>query len=307
MKKIIGILLILFSFTSCNRVNPTLEKAVKEKICQGLYERTGHKFWFIYGFDYDGSLGTNIKYKAFLYSDYLESLNYPGGVQVNLTRLEVDDYTIYQLSEQYEGIIGQVEVDALGLEKAKELFGERVNILNEGGLSEHMYQTIVVKKGQHLEYEEKVGFYLSHINVFVEDLEKIDHEKFKKKTFELGKYIFEELNYRTSLAVYVRDNSYFEDFNLVYNSIYRPFLGKEEVKIILEKLKKKEKITEKERDILIKNFYTDLDYEVCHLKVFFIDFAYDTGKKTLTLKDAIYKSEKKNGEYIYDRFIREVE
>ena len=91
-----------------------------------------------------------------------------------------------------------------------------------------------------MNYGKKVDFLLSHINVFVEDLEKIDHQEFKKKTFELGKYMFEELNYRTALAVYVRDNSYFEDYNLVYDSIYEPFLQKEEVKTVLQKIKNKD-------------------------------------------------------------------
>ncbi len=300
-------MLIILNFMGCNAQDSSHEAEIKEKIYQGLYEATGHKFKFIYGFDYDGSMGTNIKYKGFLYSDYLENLNYPGGVQANLEKLEVDDELIYQLAEEYKGVLGQVEVDALGLEKAKELFGERVNILNMGGLSEYMYKTIVEKKGQHLSYEEKVGFQLSHINVFVEDLGKIDHQEFKKKTFELGKYIFEELNYRTALSVYVRDNSYFEDYNLVYNSIYEPFLQKEEVKTALQKIKNKEKISEAERDILIKNFYTNLDYEVCHYKSFFISFSDRPENFPMKLKNAKYDKESVNGKWVYDNTLGDEE
>ena len=147
MKKIIWFLLLIFNFMGCNAQTSSQGAEIKERICQELYEATGHKFKFIYGFDYDGSMGTNIKYKGFLYSDYLESLNYPGGIQVNLESLEIDSGLIYQLTEDYKGVLGQVEVDALGLEKAKELFGERVNILNMGGLTEYMYETIIEKKG----------------------------------------------------------------------------------------------------------------------------------------------------------------
>lgn len=307
MKKTIWFLLIILNFMGCNAQDSSHEAEIKEKICQGLYEATGHKFKFIYGFDYDGSMGTNIKYKGFLYSDYLENLNYPGGVQANLEKLEVDDELIYQLAEEYKGTLMQVEIDALGLEKAKELFGEKVNILNQGSTTAHMYENIVVKKSQKIDFKDKSAYLLSHINVFVEDLGKIDHQEFKKNTFELGKYIFEELNYHTALAVYVRDNSYFEDYNLVYNSIYGPFLQKEEVKIVLQKIKNKEKISESERDILIKNFYTNLDYEVCHYKKFKISFSDKPENFPMKLENARYDKESINGKWVYDNTLGDEE
>ncbi len=62
------------------------------------------------------------------------------------------------------------------------------------------------------------------------------------------------MNYRTALQIYVRDNSYFKNYNLVYYSVYKPFRTREDIKTILEKVKKKEELSEEEKVKLVKVF-----------------------------------------------------
>jgi hypothetical protein len=71
------------------------------------------------------------------------------------------------------------------------------------------------------------------------------------------------MNYVTSLQIYVRDNSYFDNYDLVKYSIYRPFRDREDIKKILEKIEKGDGISEDEKEILVRSFRKGgLDYDM---------------------------------------------
>ena len=82
-------------------------------------------------------------------------------------------------------------------------------------------------------------------------------------TYKLAKYIDEYMNYGTSLQIYVRDNSFFKNYELVYYSVYKPFREREDIKKILEKVKKQEELSEEEKVKLVRVFRKgDLDYRI---------------------------------------------
>lgn len=70
--------------------------------------------------------------------------------------------------------------------------------------------------------------------------------------------MYKEMNIKTSLQVYFRDKSFFKNYEIVNNCVFKPFRNKTEVKNVLEKIKNNEDITEKEEIILINNFYRSL-------------------------------------------------
>ena len=310
MKKILTLFFIICMFTSCNTQSKKIEKT-KEDIISVLplyiaqiqedypikYE--GDKFYFIYGLDYDKNNATDVAYRGIIYSDKLKEYGYTSGVEIGLSSLDVDGVDLSLIAQKYLGLMMQVEIDGTVEKKAKEIFGKKTNLYNDGSTTKHMYQNIMGNKFKSLSFEEKSGYYSTVVNYFVDDLDKIDNEDTRKKTFELAKFIYDDMNYRTALQIYVRDNKFFEDYNLVRESISPPFVEMEDIKKIMEKIKNKEKINEEEKIKLCEVFYKGgLDFEKCHYKKYGVMFDRNF-EFPITLEKIHYESEIKNNNAIY--------
>ena len=310
------ILFLLINTVGCGAgINQEKKKEVENYIISNLpsevkdifeYDEaeTGMKykddeFYFIYGLDYDGNPATNIRYRGILYSKRLKEYKYPEGLEIGLRNLSATPAELYNIAGNYEGLMMQIEIDSMAENKAKELFGAKCNLMNDGMTTNHMYNTIIKKTGQNISFDKKSGYYKTVVNVFCDDLEKIDESEYKDKTYKLAKYIYENMNYVTSLQIYVRDNKYFENYDLVYRSIYPPFREREDIVGILKKIKHKEKINEEEKVKLVEVFGKGmLDEEIENFIMFNIDF----GEKKdipIKLKQVKRYMELKNGNMIY--------
>ena len=199
----------------------------------------------------------------------MKEYGYPEGLEVGLSKLSSDEAVIYNIAGNYLGLLMQIEIDSIAEKKAIELFGVKTNLYNDGMTTEYMYNIIVNSKGKEVSWEKKAGYFATVVNVFCDDLEKIDEELYRENTYELAKYIYEQMNYVTALQIFVRDNSYFKNYDLVYSNIYKPFRDREDIKDILEKVKKQEEISEEEKAKLVKVFRKgDLDYRIENYKKF---------------------------------------
>ncbi len=273
-------LLLLLSATGCmgkagREENANREK-VKQEIINGLPEQIKYilsfdeipykedKFYFIYGLDYEKDPATNIRYRGVIYSDRLKEYGYPEGLEVGLSKLEADRAVIYNIAGNYLGLLMQIEIDSMAEKKAIALFGAKTNLYNDWSMNLDKYNYIKERLGkENLSYEEKNGAYSTVVNVFCDDLGKIDEEEYRENTYKLAKYIDEYMNYGTSLQIYVRDNSFFKNYELVYYSVYKPFREREDIKKILEKVKKQEELSEEEKVKLVRVFRKgDLDYRI---------------------------------------------
>ena len=310
MKKILTLFFIICMFTSCNTQSKKIEKT-KEDIISVLplyiaqiqedypIKFEGDNFYFIYGLDFDKNNATDVAYRGILYSDKLKESGYTSGVEIGLTSLDINDGDLTIIAQKYLRLMMQVEIDGAVEKKAKEIFGKKTNLYNDGSTTKHMYQNIMGNKFKSLSFEEKSGYYSTVVNYFVDDLDKIDNEDTRKKTFELAKFIYDDMNYLTALQIYVRDNKFFEDYNLIYESISPPFVEMEDIKKILEKIKNKEKINESEKVKLCEVFYKgSLDYEKCHLKFFKIPF-YENEHIPFKVDNVTYEMEIKNNQEVY--------
>ncbi len=252
--------------------NANREK-VKQEIINGLPEQIKYilsfdeipykedKFYFIYGLDYEKDPATNIRYRGVIYSDRLKEYGYPEGLEVGLSKLEADRAVIYNIAGNYLGLLMQIEIDSMAEKKAIELFGAKTNLYNDGMTTDYMYNVIVNSAGKEVSWEKKAGYYSTVVNVFCDDLGKIDEEEYRENTYKLAKYIYEQMNYVTALQIYVRDNSFFKNYELVYYSVYKPFREREDIKKILEKVKKQEELSEEEKVKLVRVFRKgSLDY-----------------------------------------------
>ena len=255
----IGILLFIMG---CKTIEVKHEPTPLEKnICEELGYYTKDKFRFIYGLDEDRDRSTNIRYRGIVYSDYLERIEWPEGVEIALESYDISESNLDNIVNKYKGLLMQIDIDGTGENKARELFGAKTNLYNDGMTTEYMYDVIVRKAGKEVSWEKKVGYYYTVVNVFCDDLDKIDEEEYREKTYKLAKYIYEQMNYVTALQIFVRDNSYFKNYDLVYSNIYKPFRDREDIKKILEKVKKQEEISEEEKAKLVRVFRKgSLDY-----------------------------------------------
>ena len=200
-------------------------------------------------------------------------------------------------------LLNSSPITTLAQNKAKELFGKKTTLENDGGATEYMYKNIMGNLGKNLPFDDKSYFNATIVNVFVDDLDKLDITDFRKKTFELGKFLNEHMNICTYLQVYVRDSKYLNDYKLVNYSIYEPFRQRKDIQDILKKLKKKEKISSKEEKTLVYSFRkTKLDYRHSHFKAFKF-FLWDKKNFPLKLENSFYARETLNDEYKYNRIL----
>jgi len=271
MKKIIKILVILLItigfIYNCTSLR-TITGSQNRKVLKAFKEAyPDENFYFIYGLDYKIDLSTSIRYRGIIYSDRLAAINYPGGLEVAFS----DNINVYGEIYSYEKIFKRLEMNEPIKEKIKELFGEKTTFQNNISFSDRGFESWKKYKGENLEDEEKFEAWNTLVNVFVDDVDKIDDEEYKRKVYELAEFMYKELNIKTALFVYMRNDSFFNNYKFVEESIFKPFKNKEEIKAILMKIKVNQKITEEEKIVLINNFYSEIPYKekIKTIKIYF--------------------------------------
>lgn len=250
-KRLLVIITMLFlSLSLFANKNSTVIKTFENKFPQD-------KFYFIQGLDYKFDLNTSIRYRGILYSDRLEKMGYPFGLELALEG--GSDGSEYL--ENYESLFLKIKVDKPIEKRMKEIFGEKSVLNNNQPLRIGGYRWILEHKGKKVEFAEKSDAYSTIVNVFVDRLEDIDKEEYFKKTYEFGRFLYDEMNILTYLQVYIRDNTFFENYDLVVYQVYPPFRERENIKKILEKIKNGEKITEQEKIALTNVFYKSISFK----------------------------------------------
>lgn len=285
-KRLLVIITMLFlSLSLFANKNSTVIKTFENKFPQD-------KFYFIQGLDYKFDLSTSIRYKGILYSDRLEKMGYPFGLELALEG--GSDGSEYL--ENYESLFLKIEVDKPIEKGMKEIFGEKSVLNNNFWVSSEGYKISLSKRGKKLSFEEKSGAYSTIVNIFVDRLEDIDKEEMKQKTYKFAKFLYDEINLKTYLQVYIRDNTFFENYNLVAYQVYPPFREREDIKKILEKIKNGKKITETEKIALTNVFYKNFTFNMRNTDIN-ISFKREPLKK--------YKDQKIKGRLLWEDYIDE--
>ena len=285
-RKLFVILTMLFlSMTLFAGKNSTVIRTFEKKFPQD-------KFYFIQGLDYKFDLNTSIRYRGILYSDRLEKMGYPFGLELALEG--GSDGSEYL--ENYESLFLKIEVDKPIEKKMKEIFGEKSVLNNNQPLRIGGYRWILEHKGKKVEFAEKSDAYSTIVNVFVDRLEDIDKEEMKQKTYKFARYLYDEMNILTYLQVYIRDNTFFENYNLVAYQVYPPFREREDIKKILEKIKSGKKITENEKIALTNVFYKNFTYNMRNTSLY-TNFSREKLKQ--------YSEQEFDGELLWEDYIDE--
>ena len=274
MKKIIKILIILLItigfIYNCTSLR-TITGSQNRKVLKAFKEAyPDENFYFIYGLDYKIDLSTSIRYRGIIYSDRLAAINYPRGLEVAFS----DNINVYGEIYGYEKIFKKLEMDEPIKEKIREIFGKKITFMNNVSSASHDYEYWKKYKGKNLEDEKKLIAWNTLINIFVDDIDKIDEEEYRKKIYEIAEFMYREMNIKTTLYIYVRNDSSFNNYEFVLESLFKPFRNKKEVKDILMKIKDNQKITEEEKIILTNNFYSEIPYKG-NMKEININFDYN--------------------------------
>ena len=286
MKKILtAFMLLFFSIITFASKNSTVIKTFENKFPQD-------KFYFIQGLDYKFNLNTSIRYRGILYSDRLEKMGYPFGLELALEG--GSDGSEYL--ENYESLFLKIQVDKPIEDKMKEIFGPKSVLENNFYPYIDGYREMLEIKGKKVPFEEKGRADYTVVNLFVDKLEDINKEEMKRKAYQFARFLQDDINLRTYLQIYIRDNSFFENYNLVAYQVYPPFRNREDIKIILNKIKNKGKISEKEKITLVNVFYKHIGFNMRYTDI-------DISFKRETLKD--YKNQKIKGQLFWEKYIDE--
>ena len=285
LKFLTAFMLLFFSIITFADKNSTVIKTFENKFPQD-------KFYFIQGLDYKFDLNTSIRYRGILYSDRLEKLNYPFGLELALEG--GSDGSEYL--ENYESLFLKIQVDKPIEDKMKEIFGPKSVLNNNFYPAKKGYYGMLKKMWKKVPFEEKGRADYTVVNLFVDKLEDINKEEMKRKAYQFARFLQDDINLRTYLQIYIRDNSFFENYNLVAYQVYPPFRNREDIKIILNKIKNKGKISEKEKITLVNVFYKHIGFNMRYTDI-------DISFKRETLKD--YKNQKIKGQLFWEKYIDE--
>ena len=285
LKFLTAFMLLFFSIITFADKNSTVIKTFENKFPQD-------KFYFIQGLDYKFDLSTSIRYRGILYSNRLEKMGYPFGLELALEG--GSDGSEYL--ENYESLFLKIQVDKPIEKKMKEIFGKKSVLNNNYWVSPKGYKEMLEIIGKRVPFEEKGGAYSTIVNVFVDRLEDIDKEEMKRKTYEFARYLYDEINLKTYLQIYIRDNTFFENYNLTAYQVYPPFREREDIKRILEKIKSGKKITESEKIALTNVFYKNFAFNMRNTDI-------NISFKRKPLKK--YKDQKIKGMLLWEDYIDE--
>ena len=285
LKFLTAFMLLFFSIITFASKNSTVIKTFENKFPQD-------KFYFIQGLDYKFDLNTSIRYRGILYSDRLEKMGYPFGLELALEGGSNGS----EYLENYESLFLKIQVDKPIEDKMKEIFGPKSVLENNFYPYIDGYREMLEIKGKKVPFEEKGRADYTVVNLFVDKLEDINKEEMKRKAYQFAKFLQDDINLRTYLQIYIRDNSFFENYNLAAYQVYPPFRNREDIKIILNKIKNKEKISETEKITLVNVFYKHIGFNMRYTDI-------DISFKRETLKD--YKNQKIKGQLFWEKYIDE--
>lgn len=247
MKKVIILLIVVFSLLGCTSTNNRLViDTLKKQI-------PNDNFYFIRGLERERSLSTNIRYRGIVYSDKLKEAKSFSGIQVSLEDMEElwkyeDDYV-----RQYENALAYPRAVAPIRENAKKIFGEDIVVYVD-------FPMIWDLKGQADFIEENVGKKadeianaMAYIDVFVEDIRKVDIEEYKKKLFNLHQILYKKYNYDVDINIYLRDRKYLT-YEKIEKNIFYLYKNEPKVKELLKKYKDTGELSSKEIGYLTDYF-----------------------------------------------------
>ncbi len=255
MKKIfyfLSLLFIVMLSSSCSSLNNRkVLKAIKEVI-------PNDNFYFIRGLDRDRSLGTNIRYRGIVYSDKLKQAKSFSGIQIALEDMDQLWKEEEDIKRQYDAALAHPRAIAPIKENARKIFGNDIIVYVDFPMiwdlkaQTEFVQNNIGKKAN------RTASMTGYIDVFVDDITKIDIDEYKKKLFNLYQHLYNTYHIDSVLHLDVQDKKYLT-YEKVESKIF--YLLKDEPKVqeLLKKYKKTGNLNSEETGYLTNYFVIFFD------------------------------------------------
>ncbi|MGL4358402.1 MAG: hypothetical protein ACRCSY_06885 [Cetobacterium sp.] len=194
-------------------------------------------FYFIRGLDRDRSLSTNIRYRGIVYSDKLKKAESFSGIQVALENINKAYLYGSEFKRQYEGALLYPRAIAPMKNSAKESFGNDIIVyvdLSRTFFMKERVEFVETNTGTFIP-DEKVGGTM-YLDVFVDDITKVDIDEYKKKLFDLHQKLYKIYNIDAILRMNLRNIKYLT-YEKIESNIFYIFKDEPRVKELLKKYK----------------------------------------------------------------------
>ena len=248
MKKIILSLILGIFLVGCTSTNNRL-------VLESLENRIpDDNFYFIRGIDRDRSLSTNIRYRGIVYSDKLKEEKSFAGIQIALENMDElwkyeDDFV-----RQYENALAYPRATRPIRENAKKIFGDDIVVYVDLSSSFFLKEGVEFVEANIGNYVEGKKFgAMAYIDIFVEDIRKVDIDEYKKKLFNLHELLYRKYNYDVKINMYLRDKKYLT-YEEIEKNIFYLYKDEPKVKELLKRYKATGELSPKEIGYLTDYF-----------------------------------------------------
>ncbi|MGL5245617.1 MAG: hypothetical protein ACRC7R_10625, partial [Sarcina sp.] len=125
---------------------------------------------------------------------------------------------------------------------------------------------------------DKIANMTGYIDVFVDDITKVNIDEYKKKLFELHQTLYKTYHINSDINMYLRDKKYLT-YEQIEPNIFYIFKDEPKVKELLKKYKNNETLNSNEIGYLTNYFVAPFnDYDLPYIK-FNMDFKYHKNYK----------------------------
>ena len=251
MKKILTVILLIF----ITFLTSGFTKIHNDKVLEVIQKQVpDDNFYFIRGLEREYGFNTNVRYRGIIYSDKLKEAKAFMGIQVALEDLDSLYMWEDDFKDQYENALASPRLTKIVRENAKKVFGDDIVVYVD--LSEAMFlkegvEFVEQNIGNFIP-DEKVGLRVS-IDVFVDDITKVNIDEYKKKGFHLQRDLYKESNINSDINMNLQDRKYLT-YDVVKNHIFYVFKDEPQVKKYLKKYKKEKTLLPKEMGYLMDYF-----------------------------------------------------
>ena len=211
-------------------------------------------FYFIRGLEREWGFNTNVRYRGIVYSDKLKEAKAFMGIQVALEDLDSLYMWEDDFKDQYENALASPRLVKIIRENAKDILGEDIIVyvdLSNIFLLKEAIEFVEQNIGNFIP-DDEVGPPI-YIDIFVDDIKKVNIDDYKKKLFELHQRLYFLYNINSRLYLDLQDKKYLT-YDIVKKGIFYIFKKDPKIKKYLKKYKKEKTLPPKEMGYLMDNF-----------------------------------------------------
>ena len=251
MKKIFSVVMLIF----ITLLTSGFTKMHNDEVLEVIQRQVPNdKFYFIRGLEREYGFNTNVRYRGIIYSDKLKEAKAFMGIQVALEDLDSLYMWEDDFKDQYENALASPRLIKIIRENAKKVFGDDIVVYVD------LSNIFLLKEAVEF-VEQNIGNFVSgtevgvdvYIDIFVNDIKKVNIEEYKKKIFNFHQMLYKKYNIDSRIRMDLQNKEYL-NYEIVKNGIFYIFKDEPQVKKYLKKYKNEKTLPPKEMGYLMDYF-----------------------------------------------------